>query len=68
VWLVGITVTTSYPQLLPLWVALGLLTVWPDVCEPARRLAGGPIDGTFVRVHRPRATDAGALHRDEVAA
>jgi hypothetical protein len=33
VWLVGVTVTTSYQQLLPLWVALGWLTVWPEVCE-----------------------------------
>jgi len=33
VWLVGITVTTSYEQLLPLWMALGWLTVWPEVCE-----------------------------------
>ena len=28
-WLVGIAVTTSYVQLLPLWVAMGWLTVWP---------------------------------------
>jgi hypothetical protein len=35
VWLVGITITTSYEQLLPLWIALGWLTVWPDVCEVA---------------------------------
>jgi hypothetical protein len=33
VWLVGVTVTTSYQQLLPLWVAFGWLTVWPEVCE-----------------------------------
>ena len=33
VWLVGVTVTTSYQQLLPLWVAMGWLTVWPQVCE-----------------------------------
>jgi Na+/melibiose symporter-like transporter len=33
VWLVGITITTSYQQLLPLWIALGWLTVWPEVCE-----------------------------------
>jgi hypothetical protein len=37
VWLVGVTVTTSYGCLLPLWVALGWLTVWPDVCESPRR-------------------------------
>jgi hypothetical protein len=35
VWLVGIMVTTSYAQLLPIWVALGWLTVWPAVCAPA---------------------------------
>jgi hypothetical protein len=35
VWLVGIAVTTSYVQLLPLWVAMGWLTVWPEVCAPA---------------------------------
>jgi hypothetical protein len=34
-WGVGVTVTTSYTQLLPLWVALAWLTVWPEVCEPA---------------------------------
>jgi hypothetical protein len=33
VWLVGITVTTSYEQLLSLWMVLGWLTVWPEVCE-----------------------------------
>jgi len=33
VWLVGITVTTSYEQLLPLWIALGWMTVWPEICE-----------------------------------
>ncbi|MGB7161536.1 MAG: hypothetical protein WBD40_25985 [Tepidisphaeraceae bacterium] len=33
VWLVGVTITTSYGQLLPLWIALGWLTVWPSVCE-----------------------------------
>jgi hypothetical protein len=37
VWLVGITITTSYAQLLPLWVALGWMTVWPEVCLPAQR-------------------------------
>jgi len=36
VWFIGITVTTSYSQLLPLWVTLGWLTVWPGVCHPAR--------------------------------
>jgi len=32
VWLVGVTITTSYSELLPLWVTLGWLTVWPQVC------------------------------------
>lgn len=35
VWLMGITVTTSYEHLLPLWVALGWLTMWPSICLPA---------------------------------
>ena len=35
VWLAGVTVITSYEQLLPLWVTLGWLTVWPAVCRPA---------------------------------
>lgn len=30
VWLVGVTLTTSYEQLLSLWVTLGWLTVWPE--------------------------------------
>lgn len=34
VWLVGITVITSYEQLLPLWMTLGWLTVWPEVFAP----------------------------------
>jgi hypothetical protein len=33
VWLVGITLTTSYEQLLSLWMVLGWLTVWPQICE-----------------------------------
>ncbi|MDB5318730.1 MAG: putative rane protein [Phycisphaerales bacterium] len=33
VWLVGITLTTSYEQLLSLWMVLGWLIVWPEVCE-----------------------------------
>jgi len=37
VWLMGITVTTSYEHLLPLWVALGWLSVWPRICHPAGR-------------------------------
>ena len=33
VWLVGITLTTSYEQLLSLWMVLGWLTVWPEICD-----------------------------------
>jgi hypothetical protein len=33
VWLVGVTFTTSYAQLLPIWIALAWLSVWPAVCE-----------------------------------
>ena len=54
VWLVGITITTSYNQLLPIWLALGWLTVWPDVCETAatrQNLAAG-----LPRVYRTRST------------
>ena len=35
VWLLGITLTTSYPHLLPIWVTFGWLTVWPAICAPA---------------------------------
>ena len=35
VWAAGITLTTSYEQLLPLWLALGWLTVWPELIGPA---------------------------------
>lgn len=40
VWLVGVTLTTSYQQLLSLWVAFGWLTVWPDVCKVPGTLRG----------------------------
>jgi hypothetical protein len=37
-WLVGVTLTTSYDQLLPQWLALGFLIVWPWVVRlPARQ-------------------------------
>lgn len=42
VWVVGITLTTSYEQLLPLWLALGLLTIWPEVFLPAVAAAERP--------------------------
>lgn len=33
VWFVGVMVTTSYSQLLPLWIAMAWLMIWPQVCE-----------------------------------
>jgi hypothetical protein len=33
-WLLGVTVTTSYTQLLTIWLALGWLTTWPAICMP----------------------------------
>ena len=49
VWLVGITVTTSYEQLLSLWMVLGWLIVWPEVCQaplavPKRPPARQPVE------------------------
>ena len=35
VWLLGVVITTSYYQLLPIWVTFGLLTVWPSICKTA---------------------------------
>jgi hypothetical protein len=38
VWTIGVSVTTSYSQLLPIWVALGLLSCWNEICEaPSKR-------------------------------
>ncbi|HSU68348.1 MAG TPA: hypothetical protein VLJ39_15825 [Tepidisphaeraceae bacterium] len=37
VWLVGVTVTTSYEQLLPIWLSLAYFTVWPGVRESSRQ-------------------------------
>jgi hypothetical protein len=34
VWIVGVTLTTSYESLLPVWLAIGWLTMWPTLCEP----------------------------------
>lgn len=44
VWFVGLTVTTSYSQLLSLWLTLGLLSVWPEVCsqETATNVVNAP--------------------------
>lgn len=33
VWLIGVLLTTSYEQLLPIWLTLGWLTVWPAICR-----------------------------------
>jgi len=41
VWLVGITVTTSYVELLPLWLTLGWLAIWPTICAPLEVAGGG---------------------------
>jgi hypothetical protein len=32
VWLIGVTLTTSYGELLPLWIALGWLGSWNAIC------------------------------------
>lgn len=54
VWLVGVTITTSYGSLLPLWVALGWLIVWPEVCEHPQRFAAPTRAGsTPIRNRRP---------------
>ena len=54
VWLVGITVITSYEQLLPLWLTLGFLTVWPAVCQPAARDEEYGAVRAALRTSRPR--------------
>ena len=43
VWLVGVTLTTSYSQLLPIWMTLGFLTVWPQAftTRSTKRSASG---------------------------
>lgn len=38
-WLVGATVTTSYEQLLPIWLTVGWLAAWPVFCESGARHA-----------------------------
>jgi hypothetical protein len=55
VWLVGVTVTTSYMELLTLWVALGWLTVWPKICDtsaPTRPDHAGAVTGTTPVLHQ----------------
>jgi hypothetical protein len=38
VWTIGVSLITSYSQLLPIWIALGLLSCWNEICEaPAAR-------------------------------
>jgi len=61
VWLVGLTLTTSYLQLLPTWVALGWLTVWPAVVEAPQRRKSLAASGAW-RGARP----AQLLPRDDV--
>jgi hypothetical protein len=54
VWLVGVTITTSYQQLLSLWVTLGCLTVWNQFCiEPVRSVAAGPAPRSIALMERP---------------
>jgi hypothetical protein len=52
VWLVGITLTTSYEQLLSLWLVLGWLTVWPEMCElvTVRRVAAATARQTIAPI------------------
>ena len=57
VWLVGVTITTSYGQLLPLWVALAWLSVWPKVCLPP--VPERPLNGS--RAHPPEWANAANL-------
>jgi len=47
VWLIGVTVTTSYPQLLPPWIALAFLLAWPTLAEPANPRAAIPAPATL---------------------
>jgi hypothetical protein len=42
VWLVGVTLTTSYEQLLPPWLTLACLTVWPAICRPREARVAEP--------------------------
>lgn len=75
VWLVGITVTTSYSELLSLWLTLGWLTVWPRICQPREVRVPRPgtvhlfRHGTARKPRRaPVALSSGALVRDSGAA
>ncbi len=50
IWLIGITITTSYGQLLPIWVAMGWLTVWPALCLPSENIV--PAEASPLRRRR----------------
>ena len=45
VWLIGVTLITSYELLLPLWLTLGWLTVWPEIFASGRE--ENPTDDRF---------------------
>ncbi|HEV7299969.1 MAG TPA: hypothetical protein VGN72_11440 [Tepidisphaeraceae bacterium] len=52
VWLVGVTITTSYLQLLSLWMTLGWLSIWPEVCRAPGSLPVAVAER--VVAHQPR--------------
>lgn len=60
VWLAGITVITSYEQLLPLWLTLGWLTVWPQICRKNRKAERWKPTPGVCLLRRARST-AGAM-------
>lgn len=74
VWVVGVTLTTSYAQLLPLWITLGWLTVWPQLCRPAaaararRPLAGSQSVSRHNELCPRDRLGAGDFSLDELAA
>ena len=61
VWMVGVTVTTSYQQLLSLWLTLGCFSVWTSFCAPAKRAPAPAPRRTVMRElplrRRPRWSD-----------
>jgi hypothetical protein len=65
VWLVGVTLTTSYSQLLPIWVALGWLTIWPAVIDVTA--PGGTTRTSRAVAARIRAPREGVLHYQPLA-
>lgn len=62
VWLVGVTLTTSYSQLLPIWLTLGFLIVWPQVFPPAEKSPPRKLQSGSGPRHRIR--PAGQTDRD----